>query len=104
MTVYILAIDPPLAHAKHYVGWTAQKDHRPRLRYHLAGRGCRLIAAAVYQGHTITTVLTLPGAPRSIERKIKDHKNTPRLVARALRTGELFGYKIMRPRKQLPTR
>lgn len=101
MLVYILAIEPPLHHARYYIGWSSYNDYRRRLQYHLDGRGCRLIAAAVEAGREIRPILVIPDVDRNFERKLKNAKSTPKLVALALRTGELYGRKVrrLRPRR-----
>lgn len=71
--IYILHIDPPLAHARHYVGWTKDADVARRVREHLEQTGRRpskLVAAALRAGRTVTLVGTLEG-DRDFERRLK---------------------------------
>lgn len=75
-TIYCLHIEPPLGHAKHYLGWTggAVED---RLADHRAGRGARLTAGAVRAGCKLVVAWTKPG-DRNEERRLKRCKCTPR--------------------------
>jgi hypothetical protein len=76
MTVYLLKIDPPLAHARHYIGWCEDGQEAKRLARHIAGHGAKLLAAAVAAGSKILPVHTWPGADRRFERKLKNRKDT----------------------------
>ena len=72
--IYILHIDPPLAHARHYVGWTKDADVSRRVLEHLTQRGRRpskLIRAALAAGRTVTVAGTLEG-DRDFERRLKN--------------------------------
>lgn len=75
-TVYLLHLDPPVKHARHYTGWTSNLDER--LEAHRAGRGARLLEVAVEAGGTFRLVRTWPGS-RALERAIKDIRNAPQL-------------------------
>lgn len=75
-TVYLLHLDPPLKHARHYVGWTSNLDER--LEAHRAGRGARLLEAVKEAGGSFHLVRTWAGS-RSLERAIKDRKEAPKL-------------------------
>lgn len=66
--VYLLHFDQPLAHARHYIGWS--QDVEARLREHRAGTGGRLLAALRRNGLTWHLVLVLPGT-RADERRWK---------------------------------
>jgi hypothetical protein len=46
--LYLLHIEPPYKHAKHYLGYS--EDLPARLRAHAAGNGARLIAVATAAG------------------------------------------------------
>lgn len=78
MTVYLLHIDPPLEHARHYIGFCEDGRNDLRLAEHIAGRGARILAAAARAGRKITLVHTWPGASRAFERKLKNRKAAPR--------------------------
>jgi hypothetical protein len=71
--IYILHIDPPLAHARHYVGWTKDADVSRRVSEHLEQAGRRpskLVGAALRAGRTVTLAGTLEG-DRLFERRLK---------------------------------
>lgn len=80
--VYILRFDQPLGNEKHqaqyYVGWT--KNLEGRLYHHRRGTGARMTAAAAKMGIGFEVVLFIPGADRSVERAIKNRKNTRKFV------------------------
>ena len=75
-TVYLLHLDPPVKHARHYTGWTANLDQR--LEAHRSGRGARLMEVVKEAGGTFRLVRTWPGS-RSTERAIKNQKAAPKL-------------------------
>lgn len=52
--VYLIHIDPPLAHAKHYLGSTI--DVTKRMRQHVTGNGNPLLKAAVDAGCNLEIV------------------------------------------------
>lgn len=71
--IYILHIDPPLKHARHYVGWTQDEDVARRVREHIEQKGrrpSRLIRAALLAGCKVTLAGTLEG-DREFERRLK---------------------------------
>ncbi len=76
-TVYLLHLDPPVKHARHYVGCTS-KGVEQRLEAHRAGRGARLLEVVKEAGGTFRLARTWPGS-RALERAIKDRKNAPKL-------------------------
>jgi hypothetical protein len=73
-TCYLLCIQPPYHHARHYAGWTADADPTRRFGEHLAGRfepdadgalryvgtGSPLVAAALAAGRRVDLVLAVP--------------------------------------------
>jgi hypothetical protein len=72
--IYILHIDPPLAHARHYVGFTEDDDVARRVNEHINQTGRRpskLVGAALRAGCAVTLVGTMPG-DRTRERRLKD--------------------------------
>jgi hypothetical protein len=72
--IYILHIDPPLAHARHYVGWTKDEDVTRRVRQHLTQSGSRpskLVGAALAAGRAVTLAGVLEG-DRNFERRLKN--------------------------------
>jgi hypothetical protein len=74
--VYLLHFDPPLGHARHYIGWA--KNAEARLVEHKAGRGGRLPAAAAAAGCESVIARTWPGT-RADERKRKRRHEAPRM-------------------------
>lgn len=77
--IYILQFDPPLHHARFYVGYCDDTRLDQRLIEHQTGNGAAITRAAVERGISLRLVATLPGQ-RDTERQIKRQKNTPRLV------------------------
>ncbi len=83
-TVYLLHLDRPYKHARHYLGHAVDLD--ARLAQHAAGRGARLLQVVKAAGIKWTLAQTWPGG-RDIERKLshgdplwgKRQKNSPRL-------------------------
>lgn len=87
--VYILKLSAPLGNSKHqaqyYVGWTKDEITLPkRIACHQSGHGAAFTKAAVEMGITFEVILTLPG-DKSVERQIKNQKNTARFVERYTR-------------------
>lgn len=68
-TIYLLHFQRPLAHARHYMGWTGG-PLEARLDTHLAGHGARLLAVVQSAGITWQLARTWRGA-RDRERQIK---------------------------------
>jgi predicted GIY-YIG superfamily endonuclease len=87
-TVYLLHFDPPLGHARHYIGWA--KDAEARLAEHVAGRGGRLPAAAAAAGCSIVIARTWDGT-RADERRMKRRKEHPRLCPICVQAGATHG-------------
>ena len=76
-TVYLLHFDRPLAHARHYVGWSA--DLPKRIEQHRRGlSGARLMAAVKDAGIGFRVARVWDG-DRAFERRIKNRHATPRL-------------------------
>lgn len=75
--VYLLHFDPPVAHARHYVGLVRESTVEERLGQHLTKKGSPLVRAAVEAGSVVTLVKTWPG-DASLERHLKDAKNSHR--------------------------
>lgn len=82
--VYLLHIEPPLAHASHYVGFTVDDEPHARVAQHLAGQGTPLVRAALVAGSVVTLEGWWPtcAGGRHLERTIKMQKNTARLCPR----------------------
>jgi predicted GIY-YIG superfamily endonuclease len=75
--VYLVHLDPPYKHARHYVGST-EKDVDVRLEEHRAGRGARILQVQMEAGGDFHLVRTWPGG-RDRERAIKDRHEAPKL-------------------------
>ena len=92
MAVYILQFSDTLGNlsnkrgqANFYVGYA--ENVQARLEEHRAQRGASITAAAVQQGLSLSVVAVFEG-DRTLERRIKNLKATPKIVA-ALRTGKV---------------
>lgn len=75
--VYLLHFDPPLHHAKHYLGWTKHLDRR--ITHHRNGTGAKICAAAVANGSKLEVARVWENADHMLEHRLKRHKNSPRL-------------------------
>jgi predicted GIY-YIG superfamily endonuclease len=75
-TVYLIHLDTPYKHARHYTGWTTDLD--ARLEAHRAGRGARLMEVIKTAGISWRLARTWPGG-RDRERAIKDRHEAPKL-------------------------
>lgn len=65
--VYLLHIDPPLGHARHYVGFSTDDDPCRRVEMHRKGAGSKMLRAAVRSGRKLTLVHFWTGADRKFE-------------------------------------
>jgi hypothetical protein len=75
MSVYLIHIEPPLRHARDYVGYTPDARVDRRVNEHLSG-GCKaspLIVAALLAGRTVTLARRWEGPQfdRAFERRLK---------------------------------
>ena len=77
-TVYILHLDPPYKHARHYTGSAEPGNLQSRLAAHAAGTGARLMQVVKEAGGTFRLARTWPGG-RARERELKDRHDAPRL-------------------------
>lgn len=73
-TIYLVHLQRPYRHARHYLGWAA--DVERRLAEHRAGRGSPLLRAAAAAGISFDVVRMWPGT-RFEERRLHRFKNTP---------------------------
>ena len=76
MSVYLLHLNAPLAHARHYVGFARDVDRR--LAHHRAGSGARMLAVAVERGIGFELARVWPDGDKSFERKLKNCKHAAR--------------------------
>jgi hypothetical protein len=66
--VYLIHLDEPYFHARHYVGYA--DDIARRVQTHRRGLGSPLLAAALATGIDFRVVRIWPGADRRFERKL----------------------------------
>jgi hypothetical protein len=69
-TVYLLCLDAPFGHARHYLGWAGPGHLVARLAHHRAGTGANLLRHVGAAGITWELVRTWPG-DRTVERRLK---------------------------------
>lgn len=77
--IYIIEIEPPLAHARFYLGYA--KDVEKRLSKHLSGQGADIIRAAIERHRNLRLVVLMEG-DRETEAKYKRQKSNRRIVER----------------------
>ncbi len=77
-TVYLLHFAVPLHHAQHYLGWT-RYPLAWRIDAHRKNQGAKLLRAANERGIEWWLVRTWDGCDRSVERRLKDRHEAPRL-------------------------
>jgi len=75
-TIYLIHFNQPLAHARHYLGWTTNLQER--LYAHETGNGARLMEVISERGITWRLVRTWEGG-RDLERRLKAQHHNPRL-------------------------
>lgn len=69
---YLIHLDKPIAHARHYIGWELRDDDR-RITAHRNGNGGRLLAVANSRGISYQKVRTWPGTSKRWERQLKNY-------------------------------
>lgn len=74
-TVYLLHFDRPFRHARHYIGWAKDLDHR--IGEHERGQGARLVAAAKRAGIGFTVARVWPDSTIRDERRLKKARCAP---------------------------
>ena len=81
--VYLIHFDKPLAHAQHYLGYTANDSVEQRLERHKSGDGARILRACNLANIQYAIVKTWDcnswRAARSLERKLKSRHDSPSL-------------------------
>jgi predicted GIY-YIG superfamily endonuclease len=75
-TIYLLHLNTPLRHAKHYVGLA--DDLHARLERHANGQGARMLAVCRERGISWDLARTWEG-DRSLERRLKNRKDAPQI-------------------------
>ena len=78
MAVYLLHIDPPLRHSKHYIGYAADKNLEERIARHQNGTGGVLPREAVKRGSTITLAHVWKKQSSAFERYLKRYGGASR--------------------------
>lgn len=76
-TTYLLHLDPPYRHARHYLGFAEGDGLADRLAEHGTPHGAKLLAAVKAAGGTWRLVRTWPQTTRSTERQIKRTRHVP---------------------------
>ena len=71
-TVYLIHLDAPIAHARHYIGWA--KWFKERIRHHRNGTGAKFLAEAVRREINFDVVRTWENTNGNFERKLKNRK------------------------------
>lgn len=81
--IYILKFDKPIGTERHsaqyYIGYCRDECLASRLKHHRKGTGAALTRAAIQRGIGWQVVATLDG-DRTLERRLKNCKNTPRIL------------------------
>ena len=67
-TAYLLHLNRPYKHARHYIGWST--NLQGRLADHAAGRGAKLLQAARRQGITWRLARTWEDVPQARETQL----------------------------------
>jgi predicted GIY-YIG superfamily endonuclease len=75
--VYLLHLNTPMHHARHYLGYAADIDRR--IQAHGTPTGARMLQVARERGITWQLARTWKHATRTDERHLKNQKNAPRL-------------------------
>ena len=80
MSVYILHLDHPLHHAKHYTGFSKNgRTLQERIEHHRNGTaGCRFTEAIRERGIGFVLARVFKDADRTFERKLKRTKKVTR--------------------------
>lgn len=86
LMIYIIELDEPIGNrdnchgsARYYIGYCDDDHLEQRIAQHRSGQGARMLAACNERGIEYNVILILPG-DRTEERRLKNQKNTPRLV------------------------
>ena len=76
MAVYLLHLDRPLAHARHYIGWA--KDVNGRIEHHRKGSGARFTQVLREKGIGFTVARIWQDGDKTFERRLKNYKKPSR--------------------------
>jgi len=110
--VYVIHFSAPLAHARGYVGWSADiarrvAEHLDVQRcadagFHVAShRGSPLVCAAIRTGRSVQVAQIYPGGDRGLERRLHN-RHHPRVctLCRSQRPPRPRQYRLPFPRRQ----
>lgn len=73
--VYLIHLDKPLAHARHYIGFTNNLTQRMH-DHELGTRGAKFLKAVRDKGINFRVVRTWPDGDRNFERKLHNRKKS----------------------------
>lgn len=79
MAVYLIHLEQPLAHARHYVGFAKEKDCKRRIARHRSGNGARMLAVANQRGIAWEVARIWEEGDRKFERQLKRRGDKPAL-------------------------
>lgn len=73
-TVYLIHLDTPLHHARHYIGFARELDKR--MYHHRHGTGARMLKACNERGITYQVARTWENTPQAFEYTLKRRKDS----------------------------
>lgn len=77
MAVYLIHLDKPFRHARHYLGYSQGLDSiKYRLAHHKSGSGANLLKHVANAGIGFQIVRVWPNGSKSDERRLKSHSST----------------------------
>jgi predicted GIY-YIG superfamily endonuclease len=94
--VYLIHLDQPFRHARHYLGWTLNLERR--IAQHRAGTGAKLLRAVNRHGIHWEVVRIWPGGPE-LEQTLKALKNSPRLCPLCVQAALLHQLDLQPPQE-----
>jgi hypothetical protein len=77
--LYLLHFDPPYQHAGHYLGFALDVERRVAEHLAAGAKASPLVRAALAAGAAVTVARTWPGGDRTLERRLKNRHEGPRL-------------------------
>lgn len=77
--VYLLHLNQPLGHARHYIGWAKdQRTLEARLDHHKTGHGARFTQVCLQRDITWTVAKVFENGDKTFERKLKNRNGASR--------------------------
>lgn len=78
--VYLLHFDEPIAHAKHYIGWSKEHPEKEggRIEQHRKGQAARLTQVLLEKQIGFTVTRIWEDVDRNFERRLKNMKCSPK--------------------------